>query len=159
MTAMGHQVPVSDPANGTRRRQSGWSFWGPWAGIPAATQPILILGASWYLPSMHHLPAISHQPWVALLVGLNAFVLGFVVPETWVVFPIPRRTEVRFDRRVTLRRRSLLHDEVRRLVTSRHVCPLHSTVPCYCGSLCRWPEEARHVSSPLTQSSSCPGIT
>jgi len=29
----------------------------------------------------------------------------------------------------------------------------HSTVPCYCGRLCRWPEEGRHDSSPLTQTS------
>lgn len=56
MSTVGHQVPGSDPANGTRREGAAIQL--P-SCVPA--QPILILGASWYLCTMHRAPPVGHQ--------------------------------------------------------------------------------------------------
>lgn len=128
----------SDPANGTRRPE-GWTQASPAAiqlriGPIQPCQPILILGASWYLPTCQ--PSAISPGWHNWS-AQTLFCRGFVVPESCeeggvLCIPCRESTEMgTFPQRESPRRRFLLHDEVRRPVTSRHVRPLHGTVPCY----------------------------
>lgn len=115
----------------TRGMVAGFSRGHPAAiGPIEPCQPILILGASWYLPTCQ--PSAISPGWHHWS-AQTLFCRGFVVPEKREVYPVPRDywDGVLFSQGESPRRRFLLHNEVRRPVTSRHVRPLHSTVPCY----------------------------
>lgn len=139
----------------TRGMVAGFSRGHPAAlGPIEPCQPILILGASWYLPTCQ--PSAISPGWHHWS-AQTLFCRGFVVPEKREVYPVPRDywDGVLFSQREfaspplpAAQRGQETRDE--------QACPSitqHRPVLPPVARLCRWPEEEEARSSPLTQTS------